>query len=291
MTYTNELTGLIIKKLDSYLKPYFVVLFLTGIYIMLSKNINLIKYFVMILYGGSSKSLPRWWLPLWFLPHLFAVSLFSYLCYRYTNLGSKPVLFKATFLVIILTIGCLGIHIFWNTPLPGTHLTLPGLPFSMDLILVSSFYFLLGSFLKQYILNLNFNWFMFIFSILTFSFLHLQYDITMDLNLRRYDNIFISTIEALIGIYLVISISIILQRRLLFSKLLSYIGSASIFILIFHHFIQKKSFGTLNSLIGNQYIINAFFSFILAVLVPILFYELAKRNGVLKILFMPMKSK
>lgn len=291
MNYNDPFKEIIIKKSDSYIKPYYVILFLLGIHIVPSENINPINYFARILYG-TGQIIPWPWGQLWFLPHLWAVSLFSYLCYRHAYLGSRPTIFKAAILVIILSLGYLGIYIFRNITLSGTNFPflLLGLPFSMDLILISSFYFLLGSFLKQYILNMNFNWLILIISVLTFSFIHHRYDITIDLNVRRYDNIFLSTVEALLGTYLVITVSIIFQKIPVISRLLSYIGSASIFILIFHNYIQIKSFDVLNLLIEDQNIINSILSFLMAVIVPLLLYELVKRNSVFKILLLPVRS-
>ena len=292
MKFNNDLRSYTFKKLDSYLKPYFVTLILLGVVIAQFEGINLVKYFVGIVYG-TGPGLPVGWVQLWFLPHLFAVSVLSYLCCSYTNLMSETFLFKAIFLVIILSMGFLGITYFWNIPVPGTHTILPGLPFSIDLILLSSVYFLLGSFLKQDVLSMDFNWLMLVFVAVIFAFIHFRFNYTINLNMRRYDHIFISTITALIGIYLVISVSIMLKGTPIISKLLSYIGSASLFILIFHNYIQMKTIMLLGSLTGNKYIIFAFksfASFTMAVLVPILFYELIKRTKAIKMLFLPIKS-
>jgi hypothetical protein len=289
MTYNNSLFENIIKKSDSYLKPYYIACLIAGLFIVLYEKKNPINYFIRILYGNGLV-IPWTWVPLWFLPHLWAVSLFSYLCNRQGNLASKPIFFKAMFLMCILLIGYIGIDFFLNTRLPGTYIVLPGLPLSVDLILISSFFFLLGSFLKESVLNLKFNWLTFIVAVFSFALFHLASNSTIELNLRRYDNIFISTIEALLGIYIIISLSVMIKGNLIISGILSYIGMASLFIMIFHHPIEVKTFRFINSINGNQYMVSAITSFFMAVLIPLLFYELIRKNSILKKLFLPSVS-
>jgi polysaccharide biosynthesis protein PslL len=287
MTQRNGLRVYVIKKLDTLMKPYFVILFLVGLFIIPHESVNPLTYLARIVYG-TGPILPSKWLQLWFLPHLWVVSVLSYLCYMWANLESKTLLYKATFLIIIITIGSLGVQAFWNKLLPGTGIILPGLPFSLDIILISTFYFILGSFLKESVLNLKFNWLMFIIAAFSFLFIHLLFDYTIDLNMRRYDHVFFSTITALIGIYLVISLSSLLASKPIISKFLSYIGTASLIILIFHRFIQIKIFKILSSMTSSPSVINALLSFVVAVSVSLLINELIKKYMVVRRLFLPV---
>jgi polysaccharide biosynthesis protein PslL len=196
-------------------------------------------------------------------------------------------------LIVMLSAGYLGIEYFWKFPVPGTPISLPGLPFSLDLALLSSVYFLLGCFLKQEVLEMSFNRLLFISAVVLFFFVHFVFGHTIDLNMRRYDHIFISTVAALAGIYIVISTSILLKGVPIISKVMEYVGSISLFILIFHNYVQMKTIMFLNSLTGNKYIIfilRSFTSFAIALIVSILLHELVKRNAVLKMLFLPIES-
>lgn len=280
-----------IKRADSYLKPYFAILILLGTIIIPLEDINPIRYLASILYGTGSV-LSMGWVPLWFLPHLFAVSVFSYLCLVKMHFLSQSLFFKATFLIIIFSAGVIGIDVFWNIPMSGTNVILPGLPFSIDLLLVSSSYFLLGAVSKREVLDLQFNWRIFVFAAVIFALIHFQFNYTIDLNMRRFDNIIICAIESLAGIYIVLSISRILQNMSMISNILSKIGSASLFILIFHNYVQLQTIHVLKaSLTGSKYIVLpaiAFVSFTLAVLVPILLYEIVKRHPFLRILLLPI---
>jgi hypothetical protein len=196
-------------------------------------------------------------------------------------------------LLIILIAGYTGLGYFWNISVPGIDIVLPGLPFSIDLIFLTSFYFLLGSVLKQYILDFDFNWCMLMIAAIIFTFIHSYFDFTIDLNARRFDNIIVCTIASLFGIYIAVSISMLFLSVPLLANILSYIGSTSLFIFIFHNYIQLQTINMLkSSLSGNKYIlipIIAFTSFVMAVFIPILLYEFVKRVALLRNLFLPMK--
>jgi fucose 4-O-acetylase-like acetyltransferase len=280
-----------IKRIDSCLKPYLVTLTLLGIVILPLEHVDPLIYFATALYGTGS-FFPLGWAQLWFLPHLFVVSVFSYLCYTKLNIMSKSIVFNSSFLLIILIAGYIALDYFWNISVAGIDIVFAGLPFSIDLILISSFYFLIGSILKKYTLDFKFNWRVLIIAAIIFTFIHSYFGFTIDLNSRRYDNIIISTISSLLGIYIVLSVSKIFLSFSMLSSLLAYIGSASLFILIFHNYIQLKTINLLKlSLSGNKYIIIpiiAFTSLAIAVLVPILLYELAKRIAFLRNLFLPI---
>jgi fucose 4-O-acetylase-like acetyltransferase len=206
---------------------------------------------------------------------------------------SKSIVFKSALLLIILIAGYTGLGYFWNISVAGIDIVLPGLPFSFDLIFLTSFYFLLGSVLKQYILEFHFSWCMLMVAAIIFTFIHSYFDFTIDLNARRYDNIIVCTIASLLGIYIAVSISRLFLSVPLLSKILSYIGSTSLFIFIFHNYIQLQTINMLkSSLSGNKYLIIpiiAFTSFAMAVFVPILFYEFARRVTFIRNLFLPMK--
>lgn len=288
MNYNNSLRKTIIKKTDSYLKPYYIACFVAGLCVVLYKEKSLINYLIRIVYGNGLV-IPWEWVPLWFLPHIWVVSLFSYLCHRYIDLEAKSSMFRIAFLVGVIVVGYIGIDFFLNARIPGTNILLPGLPLSIDLTLLCSFYFLLGSFLKQSLLNLKFNLFTFITAVLIFCLMHLASDSLIELNLRRYDSIFISTIEALLGIYIIISLSTIIKNRFIISSFFSYIGTASLFIMMFHHPIQVGMFRFVNSMNGDRNIVSALFSFIAAVFFPIMFYELVRKINILEKIFLPIK--
>ena len=85
------------------------------------------------------------WVQLWFLPHLFAVSFFAFLFFKVMK---QTQLQKWQWLILgVLYIGgVLSLKLFWpfEINLFGRSLIVYGLPFSLDLVLVSGFFFIFG---------------------------------------------------------------------------------------------------------------------------------------------------
>ena len=56
-------------------------------------------------------------------------------------------------------------------------------------------------------------------------------------------------------------------------------------IMNFHFIIQLETFNFFNSINGKQYMISAVASFLMAVLIPLLLYELVSKNIILRKIF------
>ena len=106
------------------------------------------------------------WVQLWFLPHLFAVSLFAYFFFKVVK-RMHPQWLQWIMLVVIYFAGVLSMKLFWpfELNLLGRVLTLHGLPYGLDMVAVSSFFFILGYELNQGHKEAWFgNWLVFLFS-------------------------------------------------------------------------------------------------------------------------------
>jgi polysaccharide biosynthesis protein PslL len=199
----ESLKSTIVSRANALLKPYFVVLFL-----VLAKNsIQTMDFdtqtFWVIIYGNG-KTLG--WVPMWFLPHLFAVSAFSAVVLKL--LGKIPVSQKATvaFAAAFLLVGVWGIKMFWEIKvpfLPGMDFLpvkdnlLPGLPFSLDIVLITSAFFLGGYALSKRIRSFKPGGVGLIAAALVFIGLHVLLNETMDLNMRYYGNVMVSSLQAI----------------------------------------------------------------------------------------------
>ncbi len=180
------------------------------------------------------------WVQLWFLPHLFVVSLFAYFfvhVIRQTRLSQL----RWVILTVFYVVGVLSINLFspFEFNFFGKGFTVYGLPFSLDIVLVSGFFFMLAYELnqKRYTSLLESPLTLFI-SGLTLIFLVWYFPSKIDFNIRRFDSLPINTIEALLGILFILTISKQLERIGGLSAIFSYIGQASLIILIFQVPIQ-----------------------------------------------------
>ena len=293
----GSLASFALSRADVLLKPYFAVLLLLGISEMLAPQAvpvagtTPLAYFTGVLFGTAPTIA---WTPLWFLPHLFVASVLAMALLRATrNFPRRP---TALWLLAcaLLAAGVGGIDWFWQTN-TGEALRfmgqqqLPGLPWSLDLLLVTTPFMLSGYLLGKPVAAMRFSLFKFAAAALAFTALHTYSGETMDLNLRVYGNPVISTLQAALGIYLVLSVSMLLQRHAVFRRPLACIGSASLFILLFHYVVQGRVFLLLSHVSRNEVLVGAA-SLAAGVALPLALLEVVRRQRYLALLLLPVRS-
>ncbi len=210
------------------------------------------------------------WVQLWFLPHLFVVSLFAYFfvhAMRHTRFSRL----RWAILTVLYVVGVLSIKFFspFEFNWLGKNFVLYGLPFSLDIVLVSGFFFLLAYELnqKQCASFLESPLTLFI-SGLTLIFLVWYFPSKIDFNIRRFDSLPINTIEALLGIFFILALSKQLERVGWLSALFKYIGQGSLIILIFQVPIQDY-WGQKLLALTNNLPLSYWSSFLIGVIGPI----------------------
>jgi fucose 4-O-acetylase-like acetyltransferase len=228
------------QRFHRVLKPFFVMILLIYFASLSFSKVSLVMASRRLLKAMYASGQYLDWVQLWFLPHLFVVSLFAYLFIRALR---HQRLFKVRWLMLVLVyvVGVLGINVFspFEFSLLGKDLSLYGLPFSIDIVLVSSFFFILAYELNQhpYTSVLESRWLLFICGALL-VFLVWYFPYRIDFNIRQFDSLPINTLESLLGILFILAISRQLERISALSYIFSYIGQASLIILIFQVPIQ-----------------------------------------------------
>jgi polysaccharide biosynthesis protein PslL len=154
------------------------------------------------------------WVHLWFLPHLFAVSLFAYLFFKAVKKTHlEP--YRWLILAVLYVAGVFAMKLFWplNISVLGRNVTLFGLPYGLDMVLVSGFFFILGYELNK---RRNDAWFAhpwtFVLTGLGLLFLVWYFPARIDFNTRQFDSLWINTLEALTGIFFILALSWQLER-------------------------------------------------------------------------------
>ena len=224
------------------------------------------------------------WVQLWFLPHLFVVSLFAYLIVRALR---QPLLFQLRWglLVVLFVIGVLNINLFYpfELNLLGKDFALYGLPYSLDLVLISGSFFILAYELhqKQYASFLDSPLTLFLSGLILISLVW-YFPSEIDFNIRQFDSLPINTLEALLGILFMLALSKQIERISGLSAWFQYIGQASLIILIFQVPIQdywgQKLFALTNNLTFSYWV-----SFLAGVIGPIIINALFIRpNSILR---------
>jgi fucose 4-O-acetylase-like acetyltransferase len=165
----------------------------------------------------------------------------------------------------------------------GKDFTLYGLPFSLDLVLISGFFFILAYELNQtqYASFLENLWLLLI-AALALTFLVWYFPAKIDFNIRWFDSLPINTIEALLGILVIVAMSKQMERISMLSSVFKYLGQASLIILIFQVPIQDY-WGQKLLALTNNLSFSYWVSFLAGVIGPIIINALFIRpNSILR---------
>jgi len=229
------------KRFHSVLKPYLFTIFLIYLASVSFEKMSFNTAIVRIVKSLYGTGYYLDWIQLWFLPHLFVVSLYTYffimIVGRFRNRWVRWGILLAT-----LAISIPFLHVFYPFSISvfGKDYELFGLPFSLDLIFLSGFFFLLGNELKQVTSEETFDHFFLLISAgAGLILLNIFFRSQVNLNTRTYESFMINTSEAILGILFVLALSRQIERRTQkLSALLKYLGQISLIILLFHVPIQ-----------------------------------------------------
>jgi len=276
-------------KADALLKPFFVTLLLYGATELFRRRGEPFLYLLGLVYGVGA-SLPATWLPLWFLPHLFSVFIFAWVFIRISRIHERPDWLKGLMLLLLILAGRLVLELLgtFTFRIPGAGIKWSGLPFSLDITLITGAFFICGFLSRDAILRFvpRTSWLLLTIALVAL----IQYFIrpSLNLNARSHESFFFCLLSALLMIYPVLSLAFFISRMWLRS-LFSYLGAMSLFILLFHYIIMMHSirlFKSLDGVIswGEEAVILA-----VSVAAPLLIGETVKRIPLLALFFRPLK--
>ena len=278
------------KKSDALLKPYFSTLLSVFIVTVILNENNLLGQFAGIFYGNGDTIRLR---PMWFLTHLFAVYCFSYLIFRTSRIHEKRPLYKAFTIIIFLIIGSYFIRIFTSIKInfAGEEINFIGLPFSLDLIFISSAFFMAGAFLKKLVIEFKPNLYLLPICILCLAAIIEFTDAYVDLNARVYDKPLYSTLGAICGIYFVITLSFYMQKVTMLRYIFLKLGQTTLFILIFHAVISSRTYRYLSEWGSHEYyLMYAIIAFLVSVSAPILIKYIVSKSKLLSLIYLPQHA-
>jgi fucose 4-O-acetylase-like acetyltransferase len=224
------------------------------------------------------------WVQLWFLPHLFLINIFAF--FFYWLVKRSPIFWlKWILLIAVQVVGVLMIDKFWpfDIAIGGRHFSLFGLPLSLDLVLVSGFFFILGSEVNHSDLTKFFaHPLASLLSGLGLLAMVIYLPDIIDFNTRLFASLPVNSLEAVLGIIFILSISYQIEKVAWLSAILRYIGQASLIILIFHVPVQE-SWGAKMMAITNNQVLSYWIAYPAGVLGPIFIYQfIIQPNPVLR---------
>lgn len=235
--------ALLKKRFNTILKPYLVTILLIYIVSLSFTNMRFATVF-----GRIAKSLYATgyyidWVQLWFLPSLFVTSLFAFLFYRLvlSRIDNRYLRWLVLLGLPAIAVPFLDVFYPFSVSLLGKEYELYGLPFSLDLVFLSGFFYILGNEIRQASSEKTFgNLWILLGAGIGLILLTLFFPHRSDFNTRVFESFPINTTEAILGILFTLSVSKQIDLRTTrLASALKYIGQASLFILIFHVPIQE----------------------------------------------------
>jgi polysaccharide biosynthesis protein PslL len=286
---TRSLRETLSTRADALLKPYAVTL-AAVLLLGLGAGVSTPKQLVGAVYGAGAL-LPEAWIPLWFLPHLFVLSLASLFVARAFDRAGLGRVARASILLTLLFVGAQSLSWAYGARLSlgSIELALPGLPFGVDLLAVTLPYFLGAQLVRREILTLEPKLPVELGALALFAGSHLAFDGTIDLNHRVYTSGVVNTLQALTGSYLVLSLSRRLEGLPSIARALAAMGSASLFVLVFHAPLQEEAHRAAVGLLGVEGLVPDAMGFAAGALLPILLWAAAKRWRWLGELYLPRR--
>ena len=264
------------RRFNALLKPFFFTIFLiyfTSVSFEKMGFNTAITRTVKSLYG-SGHYLD--WVQLWFLPHLFVVSLYAFLFIKLVGkLRNRWVTWGI--LLAIMAIAIPFLHAFYPFPISilGKDYELWGLPFSLDLVLVTGFFFILGNEVRQVTTEKTFDNGLFLAAAgALVLLLNMLFPYEIDFNIRLYQSFLVNTTEAILGILFVLALARQIELRAArLASVLKYLGNISLIILLFHVPMQAFWAQKVENVTGN-FPLGIAVGFVMGVLGPILIYEI-----------------
>lgn len=231
------------KRFNTILKPYLFTIFLIYIVSLSFTNMRFPTVFGRILKSLYATGYYIDWVQLWFLPSLFVTSIFAFLFYRLVLNHIQARFLRWGILLALLAVAVNFLSVFYpfSVSLLGKDYELYGLPFSLDLVVLSGFFYILGNEIRQVSSEETYSspWLLFVTGA-SLILLTLLFDYRSDFNTRLFESFPINTLEAILGILFTLAVSKQIELRTArTAAALNYIGQASLFILIFHVPIQE----------------------------------------------------
>lgn len=272
-----------VRKADGLLKPFFFTMLVYVIVRDVLRGQPLLPDIGGVLYATVG-TIP--WQALWFLPHFWVAIVFSWVLLRLIQRLSLAL--SCTVMIVPLLLGIWMLPWFWQLPVTiGEHTwVLPGLPFSLDITLISSACFVYGYLLRDWLRTHGGSWLTLLVSVVLFAAVFLYSHATMDLAQRRYDHWLWTSLLAVIGVYLCWALAKVIMASPLLTRVMTYIGQSTLILLIFHGEIQHKTVDLLVRL-GLHDFAAACIGFVVAVVVPLLIGEGIKRVAALRFFYFP----
>ena len=264
------------KRFNSLLKPYLFTIFLIYFVSVSFEKMGFSMAIVRIVKSLYGTGHYIDWVQLWFLPQLFVASLYAFIFITLVSrLRNRWITWGILLATLAISVPFLDAFYPFSISIFGKEYELYGLPFGLDLVFLSGFFFILGNEVRQVTTEKTFdNIFILIGTGLGLVALNYLFTYEIDFNIRQYESFLVNTTEAILGILFILALSrqIDLHTTRL-ASIFKYLGNISLIILLFH--VPVQAFWAEKVMnVTNNFPLSIFVGFIMGVLGPILIYEI-----------------
>jgi fucose 4-O-acetylase-like acetyltransferase len=281
------------RRFNSVLKPYLFTIFLIYLVSLSFTNMRFVTVFRRILKSIYATGYYIDWVQLWFLPSLFVTSLFAFLFYRIvlTRIDNRYLRWLALLGLQALAVAFLDVFYPYSLSLFGKEYELYGLPFSLDIVLLSGFFYVLGNEIRQVSSEKAFgNLWLLLGTGGGLILLTVLFKQRIDFNTRVFESFPINTVEAILGILFTLAVSKQIDLRTTrLASTLKYIGQASLFILIFHVPIQEFWAPKIR-FVTNWLVFSILSGFVISILMSLGFYRVFVEQNPIALFWYGRKS-
>lgn len=211
----------LINKTKQLIVPYFlwsILLFLFWVLIgrkfgdSLEKNYSVWKNLWGVFFAQGGPEYMDWGIPLWFLPTLFLSFLMLSMILKIRNVFLGKIILVLSILLGFLIPYLFSFKFFW----------------SLDVALVSLFFYALGYYSKNFILKQKKSKYVLLFLIIgSLHFLLFTFNLKIDMYRSEYGNQFLFLLNGVLGCLFYLSLFVLLP----FFKFLEYLGKFTLVIL------------------------------------------------------------
>lgn len=277
------------RRFNTVLKPYLFTILLIYLTSVSFSKMSFKTALERMLKAMYASGLYIDWAQLWFLPSLFVTSLVAYLFQRLLLKHIRARLLRWLVLLGVAAVGVYFLEAFYpySLALHGKEYELYGLPYSLDLVLLTGFFYLLGSEIRTTSMAslLESPWLL-LGSGGVMVALAAFFPQTIDFNRRLFPLFIVNLPRAILGILFTLAVSKQIEMRFSrVSAVFEYIGRASLFILIFHVPIQEYWNGKVLYVTNSQPVATVA-AFLVSVSLSLAFYKVfVEQNPVASFFF------
>lgn len=280
-------------RFHSLIKPYFsVCLAFAGLLLLKNHDLGLFVGNAYGIFYGTGRTLHWPYGALWFLPNLFVTTFFYYFIYK-EMLSRFPARWRRIFVMVFMLVTGFWVNRFFHN---ATYL--PDLPWGINLALITTFFYAAGHEIREHVSpdqvrTKHWGFILAVIAVTGYALLSFSGKApVLNFFYRRYDSLFLNTAQALAAIYVIVFLSILIEKySSLSGRAIAFVGQRSLTVFMFHSFIHPYITGFIMTTMNLQDDIVRFsFSVTMTIVTCLCLHEMLNRGSILSWIILNKKT-